>query len=244
MMNSLSIIVPLYNKEKQIVNTLNSIKKRCISYELDYEIIIVENESTDNSRAVVDNWLIENSGNFKLFFSLKGLGNALKLGITKSTKDYVLFIPADFTFGEAELEYFYKHNSHLNEYIIGSRKHPDSNSSTKFNRILITAGFNLLKRIILNLKIKDTQGTFIIEIKLAKELVNESFSDRFFITTEFIFRIIKKGKKIKEIPVVINFDKDNKTTVKYLVDSLEMLFSLIKLRKIEGKLYVNNPKIK
>ena len=49
-MKSLSIIVPLYNKN-QIQHTLISINKKCNDLKLNYEIIVVENESTDKSLA-------------------------------------------------------------------------------------------------------------------------------------------------------------------------------------------------
>ena len=47
-MSSLSIVIPLYNKGDQIKNTLQSIDKKCKELNLIYEILIIENESTDN----------------------------------------------------------------------------------------------------------------------------------------------------------------------------------------------------
>ena len=94
----------------------------------------------------------------------------------------------------------------------------------------------MLKILILNLRIKDTQGTFIIKNQLANDLAKNSISTQFFITTEFIFRALKKGVVIKEIPIKNKEDKTNKTTVYYFSDSFEMFFNLIKLRKLEGRL--------
>ena len=48
-MKNLSIIVPLYNKENVICKTLDLIIKKCDQESINYEILIVENESTDNS---------------------------------------------------------------------------------------------------------------------------------------------------------------------------------------------------
>jgi hypothetical protein len=79
-------------------------------------------------------------------------------------------------------------------------------------------------------------GTFIIETNLAKKLSSESFSEQFFITTEFIFRAIKEGIEIDEIPIINKIDENNQTTVRYFYDSYDAFVDIIKLRKLEGKL--------
>ena len=234
-MKTLSIIVPLYNKEKGISNTLNLIETKCSEMKISYEILIIENESTDNSFDIANNY-VKNKNNISLFRSNKGLGNALKEGVAIAKNDYVAFIPADFTFGKSELEYFSRENSQLSEYIIGSRALEGSFSESSFDRKIITVGFNLLKKIILNLNIKDSMGTFIIETNLAKRLCAESFADQFFITTELIFRAMKEGIQIKEIPIINRVDDTNQTTVRYFYDSFDAFIDLLKLRKLEGRL--------
>lgn len=234
-MKTLSIIIPLYNKEKGISNTLNLIETKCSEMKISYEILIIENESTDNSFDIANNY-VKNKNNISLFRSNKGLGNALKEGVAIAKNDYVAFIPADFTFGRSELEYFSRENSQLSEYIIGSRALEDSFSESSFDRKIITVGFNLLKKIILNLNIKDSMGTFIIETNLAKRLCAESFADQFFITTELIFRAMKEGIQIKEIPIINRVDDTNQTTVRYFYDSFDAFIDLLKLRKLEGRL--------
>ena len=234
-MKTLSIIIPLYNKEKGISNTLNLIETKCSEMKISYEILIIENESTDNSFDIANNY-VKNKDNISLFRSNKGLGNALKEGVAIAKNDYVAFIPADFTFGKSELEYFSRENSQLSEYIIGSRALEGSFSESSFDRKIITVGFNLLKKIILNLNIKDSMGTFIIETNLAKRLCAESFADEFFITTELIFRAMKEGIQIKEIPIINRVDDTNQTTVRYFYDSFDAFIDLLKLRKLEGRL--------
>ena len=234
-MKTLSIIIPLYNKQAVITKTLDSIVEKCLDENINYEVIIVENESTDNSFSITQKY-IANLKNTSLIQSKKGLGNAIKKGISIATYDYVAFIPADFTFGESELKYFNSKNTVLSDYSIGSRAHKDSFSESSFDRKIITTGFNFLKKTILNLNIKDTMGTFIIETNLAKKLSSESFSEQFFITTEFIFRAIKEGIEIEEIPIINKIDENNQTTVRYFYDSYDAFIDILKLRKLEGKL--------
>ena len=235
-MSSLSIVIPLYNKGDQIKNTLQSIDKKCKELNLIYEILIIENESTDNSLIKATEWLDKNQSIAEVHSTAKGMGNAVKLGILESKYDYITLIPADYTFGESELEYFQKYYSIMGDYVIGSRALKESYAPTPFHRKVITFGFNVLKKLILNLNIKDTQSTFIIKKDLARSLAEISISTQFFITTEFIYRALKKGVEIIEIPIKNKNDKNNKTTVYYFSDSFEMFINLIKLRKLEGKL--------
>ena len=110
-MSSLSIVIPLYNKGDQIKNTLQSIDKKCKELNLIYEILIIENESTDNSLIKATEWLDKNQSIAEIHSTAKGMGNAVKLGILESKYDYITLIPADYTFGESELEYFQKYYS-------------------------------------------------------------------------------------------------------------------------------------
>lgn len=235
-MTSLSIVIPLYNKAPVISNTLNLVEKKCNDLNLNFEIIIVENESTDSSLLEAQNWVNSSKSNTKLLNSKKGLGYALKKGIFEAKNDFIMSIPADYCFGESELDYFQLNKEKLPRYVLGSRALPDSYAPTSYFRRFITFGFNTVKKLIINLKMKDTQGTFIIENKLGKELAKESISTEFFITTEFVFRAIKKDILIHEIPIQNKIIDNNKTTVYFVRDSFEMFLNIIRLRKLEGKL--------
>ena len=67
-MKTLSIIIPLYNKEKGISNTLNLIETKCSEMKISYEILIIENESTDNSFDIANNYGSGNRIIFIVFF--------------------------------------------------------------------------------------------------------------------------------------------------------------------------------
>lgn len=87
-----SIIIPNYNSSKTISKTLDSIKKQSF---LNYEIIIVDDCSSDNSMVKI----IQNFKNNKLKFIClkknKGPGNARNIGIKKSTGKYIAFMDSD-----------------------------------------------------------------------------------------------------------------------------------------------------
>lgn len=91
-MEKISVIVPVYNKEKYVENTLNSILNQTYR---NLEIIVINDGSTDNSKqiceekALVDNRIIMiNTENY-------GAGAARNLGLSKATGKYISFIDSD-----------------------------------------------------------------------------------------------------------------------------------------------------
>lgn len=88
-----SIIIPVYNAEKTITNTLNSIKKQ--TYE-NLEVIVVNDCSTDNSFEVISNF----KNNFKNYKIISNSSNKMALynrieGVRQSKGELITFIDAD-----------------------------------------------------------------------------------------------------------------------------------------------------
>lgn len=86
----ISIVIPLYNKQEYINNTLTMILNQ--TYQ-DFEIIVIDDGSTDNGAHIVKNFSDERIK----FFSKKngGVSSARNLGIEKSSFDYIAFLDAD-----------------------------------------------------------------------------------------------------------------------------------------------------
>ena len=67
---NISVVIPMYNSSNTILNTLNSVKKQTV---LPYEVIIIDDGSTDNSANIVADFIITNQSlNFKLFKKTNG----------------------------------------------------------------------------------------------------------------------------------------------------------------------------
>ena len=95
-MPKISVVIPMYNKENFIKETLDSVLQQTFT---DFEVIIVNDCSTDNSGKVIleckDKRIktIEHKTN-------KGLSAARNTGILNSKSDYIAFLDADDTWNE------------------------------------------------------------------------------------------------------------------------------------------------
>ena len=98
-----SVIVPLYNKEKCIARTINSVLSQSYT---NFEIIIVDDGSTDNSAAIVKSM----TDSRIRFFQKKnaGVSSARNYGIEKALGEWLFFLDADDILLPSSLEKLYK----------------------------------------------------------------------------------------------------------------------------------------
>ncbi|WP_395043856.1 glycosyltransferase family 2 protein [Flavobacterium sp.] len=95
-----SVIIPLYNKENFITNTLKSVLNQTFT---DYEIIIIDDCSIDDSLKLVSNIVNEKINIIKHEVN-KGLSASRNTGIRNSNANYVAFLDADDLWKETFLE--------------------------------------------------------------------------------------------------------------------------------------------
>lgn len=94
-MPSVSIVIPAYNEQKGIGPTLSSIQEVMDGHDWDYEIIVVDDGSTDGTAAEVRQ---HRHGRLIQHHTNRGYGSALKTGIRQAAHEWVGIIDADGTY--------------------------------------------------------------------------------------------------------------------------------------------------
>ena len=108
-----SIIIPAYNAEKTIENTINSVINQSYG---NWEIVVVENGSIDFTNSVVGKFL--NDKRISLIHSKKGVSFARNKGIENSTGEWILFLDADDELPLNTLDLYNNVSNHNNVDII------------------------------------------------------------------------------------------------------------------------------
>ena len=95
-MTKISIIVPVYNVEKYIQKTFDSILNQTIGFE-NLEVIFVDDYSTDNSKNIIDNWAKEYNNVISIHLDSNSgyAGKPRNIGLKKASSNYVLFLDSD-----------------------------------------------------------------------------------------------------------------------------------------------------
>jgi glycosyltransferase involved in cell wall biosynthesis len=125
-----SIIVPVYNTSKYLRKCLDSILSQSFN---DYEVIIVNDGSTDESEKIIADYLNKYS-NFKYFYKKNGgLSSARNYGVSKSNGEYILFLDSDDYYEQDLLNILNKNVYDCDIIRFGVQDIDDNNSVIKYN---------------------------------------------------------------------------------------------------------------
>ena len=239
-MNKLSIIMPAYNEEKRIGITLDKYggffqkakKDKKIS---DFEIIVVLNACKDNTIGIVKKFKKKYREIRFLNFKQGGKGFAVTEGFIDALKrdnNLIGFVDADMA---TPPEAFYDLVRNIGKYdgVIASRwgKNSIIRSKQPIIRIITSRCFNFIVRSILLLNLPDTQcGAKLFKKKgLEGFIENIKFAEWAF-DVEFLYRLKKRGLKIKAVPTIWEDKKGSK--VNLLKVPFQMFASVMRLRLI------------
>lgn len=227
----LSVVIPIYNEQTIIKNTIYNISNYFLKLnKIEFEIIVINDGSNDNSKEILTKLEFTNLIVLDNHTNL-GKGAALKKGVEVARGDVVLFTDADLSTPIKHFDDLYKKYLEGFDIVIGSRSKKDSNILIKQNLIRIIAGrlFNYTVRCILNIKYSDTQCGFkLFDTKIIKKVVKHSIINKFAIDAEILFLAKKLNYKVYEKGV---FWLNNKnTSVKLISDSINMFCDLLKIR--------------
>ncbi|MBI5413859.1 glycosyltransferase [Candidatus Peregrinibacteria bacterium] len=223
----LSLIYPVYNEADILLGNLRTTVAYLDEQDFKWEIILVNNGSTDSSKEILDD-ITRLSPHIKVInLDRKGLGLAIKAGIQNSSFDIAMFYAIDLPFGLKIIEESYRAIQDNDIAIaIGSKSHPDSINKAPLKRKFVSRIYNLLLRTLFKLKIKDTQGSLIFDKRsLASVLPYCEANDPFYCTQMVIYSV-KLGLKVAEIPVIYNSPRQN-SKINMIKDSSVMLNQLI-----------------
>lgn len=229
----LSIIIPAFNEENRIKNTLLSIVDYLEENKINSEIIIVNDGSSDNTNLVIEKFQ-QKIPNLKLINLSKnsGKGFSVKTGVEASKGEYILFTDADNSTPIEEFDKLYKKMKETgSEITIGSRYLHDSDIKIKqpIYRIFIGRIGNFLIRLFLIDGIKDTQCGFkLFKHKAAKEIFHFQKIKRFAFDMEAIVIANNMNYKIVEVPV--SWFNSTESRVRPIKDTLRTLRDLFYIK--------------
>jgi dolichyl-phosphate beta-glucosyltransferase len=230
-----SIVIPAFNEEKLIGITLQSLLDHFIKNKLEFEIIVVDDGSSDQTVGIVKSFqgrqkgkssvlLIENSSNH-------GKGYVLRQGMLAATGQCCIFMDADLPF---ELSILQAVNSKITsgcQVVVGSRDLPGSTLvGVPFARFLAGQVFSLFVQLIAFKGIRDTQcGIKGFSKEAVKKIFPLSRINDFGIDVELLFIAKKFGYEICKIPVrMTGYRGDSR--IRLFSDSIKMFLELLFIR--------------
>ena len=224
-MTKISIIIPAYNEEKRIENTLNNL----LQVFEDAEILVVSNGSKDKTVEILEEWKNKNPNLDYLAFSEKlGKGGAIAEGLKKVSGDWIGFIDADDAFDLNEIKKNLVNNRGFDCIISSKWKGKNIfQVNEPFLRKIMSRGWNVLVRFFLGLHYKDTQaGAKFFKKKVKEEMGLDFISKGFAFDVELLSKIKRKKFSISEVYILSKFVEGSTFSLKYCGDMFKDLIKI------------------
>ena len=225
----ISVIIPIYNENKILKKNIIEINNY-FSTKYNFEIIAIDDASTDNSLEILKSINIKNLVILKNKVNL-GKGFSIIRGIKKTTGNLILVTDADLSAPISEFNQLLKKINEGYDFVIGSRNKKESQVTLKQGIIRIIFGkcFNIIIKIILGLKFNDTQCGFkLFDAEKLKKISSKCYVSRFCIDVEILYLSKLLNINVYEEGIIWNNNKDS--SVRIIRDSINMFFDILKIR--------------
>lgn len=225
----LSIVIPAFNEEPRIGDTLRLANAYLSKQGYDAEIIVVDDGSTDRTAFVVqtlypDVRVISYAQN-------RGKGYAVKTGMLAAAGDYRIFMDADGSTPISDIELFWPRFDDGADIVIGSRSLPQSQVIVRQHPFRENMGrmFNVLVKLLLIPGFIDTQCGFKgFTARSAQVVLSRQRLDGFSFDTELLYIAQRHGLRIDEVPVL--WCNSPHSRVRMFADSARMFWDLFRIR--------------
>jgi dolichol-phosphate mannosyltransferase len=236
----LSFVIPAYNEEvfiEDTLGTLDSVFKKKMNQ---YEIVVVDDGSQDETYKKALQYANRN-GHVKVIRYARntGKGFAIKTGVMESTGDIVIFVDGDM---EIDFNTISKYVTALEnaDIVIATKWHSRSTVSMPFSRKLLSRTFNVLVRLLIGFDLKDTQvGLKVMKRNAVDKIFPRLAVKRYAFDVELLALAHLYDLKIVELPVKLKLDSSFKTKNAWhmFVDLLGIAYRLRIIRWYQRQFY-------
>lgn len=196
--NSLTIVIPAYNEEPTLRAVVAKVGRLAARYASDYEVIVVDDASTDRTGAILDELAVENV-HIRAIHNPKNMnfGWNFRKGLELARMQYVSFIPGDDDISEDSLE-----------RMIGAIGKTDfvllyhSNYEARhWLRRIVSKLFVRMMNFLFGLTVRYYNGPAMFRTEVLRAVPMSTFS--FAFVAEIVVTLIKRGYSYMEVPMTL-----------------------------------------
>ncbi|MCC6801008.1 MAG: glycosyltransferase family 2 protein [Anaerolineae bacterium] len=225
-----SIVIPAYNEEARLPHSLELIAAFAQAQPYSVEVVVVDNNSSDGTRAIVETFAAQAPYVRVLFEGAQGKGAAVRTGMLAARGAYRFICDADLSMPIDEVGHFLPPALSDFDVAIGSREAPGAiRYDEPWHRHVMGRVFNTIVRLFAVHGFQDTQAGFkMFRAEAAEALFPLQTLDGWSFDVEVLFIAQQRGYRIVEIPIPWYY-KSN-TRIHPLRDSIDMFTDVLRIR--------------
>jgi dolichyl-phosphate beta-glucosyltransferase len=226
----LSIVIPAFNEATRLPESLEQVARFVASQTYPIEVIVVDNNSSDTTSQIANEFAAEFPYARALFEPRQGKGAAVQTGMLAGRGDYLVICDADFSMPVEEVSKFVPVDGTTYDVAIASREVAGSRRIGEPQyRHLMGRIFNLIVRVMAIPHIQDTQCGF---KSFRREVAHEVFAlqtiDGWGFDVEVLFIALKRGYRMIEIPITWYYKPQSR--ISPVRDSINMVMEVLRVR--------------
>ena len=244
--SKLSVVMPAYNEGRNIYNNLKSVCDSLKKFCPEYEIIVINDGSTDQTIAEIIRAASEDQHIKAVSYKNNcGKGYAIKTGVDTANEDVIAFLDADLDISPSHLKlYLSEMNKQNADIVIGSKMHKNSRLEYPAARRFVSFCYYIVLKALFKLNVKDTQtGIKVFRADAVKSIIGMVKTKGYAYDIEILAVAARQGYKIIEQPVELKYTRQKsfgrirlKDIFKMAYDTL-LIFFWLKIEKRYDKTY-------
>jgi dolichyl-phosphate beta-glucosyltransferase len=227
----LSIIIPVHNEEHRLPPCLDRIDAFLSTQPYDYEVVIVENGSKDDTFAVAQSFADTHPYVRALRVHTRGKGLAVKAGMLAAHGEYRFICDVDLSMPIEQIARFLPPEADGYDISIATREGEGSEriGEPEYRHIMGRINNWIIKLLAVR-GFEDTQCGFkMFTRQAAEDLFAVQRMNGIGFDVELIFIAQRRGYKIREVPITWYFDPDSR--MRLIQDSLHILLEIVAIRQ-------------
>jgi glycosyltransferase involved in cell wall biosynthesis len=225
----LSVVMPAHNESGLLDQTLKELVSALRERELSFEILVVENGSTDTTLADARAFAAEDDAVAVLTRGTADYGEAMRTGILAAAGTVVVVFDVDYydpAFVDRVLPPLTAADGPA--IVVGSKRAPGTRDTRPWPRRAITAGFSSVLRYGFGLHVSDTHGMKAMRRELVEPIARRCRNGTDLFDTELVLRADRAGLAVAEVPVTVEERRPSRTPIARRV--LRTMVGLVRLR--------------
>ncbi len=234
--DGLTIILPCYNEEEHILRDgVKKISEMIELLKIPYEMILIDDGSQNNTRAIIDEVIEKNQGKqiHKIFNPRNiGRGGTVMVGIARAQYNTVGYLDIDLEIGAQYLPHFYAAIKKGADMAVAHRIYKVQLTPFCLIRFILSRGYIWFSSHLLGIHYPDTEAGYkFFNTEKALKLIDLVQDKKWFWDTEIVTRAHRTNWKIEFLPCLFLRRSDKQSSVRVVKDSWNYLKAILKFKK-------------